>query len=215
MTQPDYDLEDAYRLATPEEAARHYDRWSETYDDRFGQGWGYVAPREIARVYLSRSPGGRAPVLDVGAGTGLVARTLADEGGDAPVDGVDISPGMLARARAKGIYRDLIEADLTKPLPMPDAAYGGFVSCGTFTHGHVGPEALPELLRVARPGALFCLGTIPAVFDGTGLGSALARLSAAGEIGPLSFAEIAIYDGADHPHAADRGLVMIFERGGP
>ena len=100
----------------------------------------------------------------------------------------------------------------TGPLDLPDAAYGGVICCGTFTHGHVGPECLPELLRVTRPGALFVCGTIAPVLDGLGFGSALAGLVAAGRITPVQFHDIPIYEGADHPHAADRGLVMQFHK---
>ena len=119
---------------------------------------------------------------------------------------------MLDQAAAKGLYRNRICADLTGTLPMSDESYGGFVYSGTFTHGHVGPECLPELLRVTRPGALFCCGTIPAVLDGAGFGSALARLVAADQITPVRFREIEIYEGADHPHKDDRGLVMVFRK---
>ena len=204
----DYDLDRAYEIHGPEDARAHYGAWAETYDDSFGQGWGYVAPRRIAELFLAERQGGEEPVLDIGAGTGLVAEALPG----LAVDGVDISPQMLARAEAKGLYRARILADLTQPLPLESGAYGGVVSCGTFTHGHVGPECLPELLRVTRPGALFCCGTIPAVLDGMGFGSALATLVARGAVAPVRFREIAIYEGADHPHAADRGLVMVFRK---
>ena len=81
---------------------------------------------------------------------------------------------------------------------------------GVFTHGHVGPEVFPELLRVARPGALFVCGVIPPVFDGAGFGSRLALFTAHGMITPVSFHDIPIYENADHDHAQDRGLVMVF-----
>ena len=45
-----------------------------------------------------------------------------------------------------------------------------------------------------------------------GFGSALALLNAAGAIEPLSFRDIPIYEGTDHPHANDRGLVMVFRK---
>lgn len=206
----DYDLDSAYEIRGPEDAARHYDAWSETYDEHFGQGWGYVAPARIAGIFAGRAGRDVGPVLDMGAGTGLVAEALR-AAARFDVDAIDISKGMLEKASAKGIYRELIEADLTKPLALPDARYGGVVSCGTFTHGHVGPEVFPELLRIVRPGALFCLGTIAPVLDGAGVGSALAKLVAQGKITPVAFEEIAIYEGADHPHKDDRGLVMVFE----
>lgn len=208
MGDKDYDLDRAYEIDGPDEARRHYGGWAETYDAHFGNGWGYVAPREIARLFRAEMGPEDQPVLDAGGGTGLLAEHLRD----LVVDTIDITPEMLAKAEAKGIYRNRILGDLTKPLAIDDASYGGVISCGTFTHGHVGPECLPELLRVTRPGALFCCGTIPAVLDGVGFGSSLARLVAERRIEPVRFREIAIYDGADHPHAGDRGLVMVFRR---
>lgn len=204
---PDYDLDTAYEINGPEQAQKAYDDWSATYDAEFAEAWGYIAPREIAGIFRERAGPGHAPILDVGAGTGLVAEHLDGQ----VLDGIDISAQMLAKAEEKGLYRARIEADLKRPLPMDSATYGGFVSSGCFTHGHVGPEVFPELLRVAKPGALFVLGTIPPVYDGTGIGSALALHQAAGRIGPLSFREIPIYEGGDHPHKNDRGLVMVFE----
>lgn len=204
---PDYDLDNAYDINGPEEARALYGKWAQTYDDSFGEGWGYIAPREIATIFLKET-WKNTPILDIGAGTGLVTQHLQGR----ETDALDITPEMLAIAGGKGIYRDLITADLTKPLTLPDAVYGGVISCGTFTHGHVGPECLPELLRVTRRGALFVCGTIAPVLDGLGFGSALARLVAAGRITPVRFVDIPIYEGADHPHAQDRGLVMVFNR---
>ncbi|MBF9058362.1 methyltransferase domain-containing protein [Rhodobacterales bacterium HKCCSP123] len=203
---PDTDLETAYAIDGPEGARKLYADWAETYDDGFGTAYGYVAPREIARIY--RELGADAPVLDVGAGTGLVAAHLAGLVADA----LDISPEMLAVAARKGLYRAVIEADLTSRLPVSDGTYAGVISAGTFTHGHVGAEALPELLRVAAKGALFVCGTKPDVFDQMGFGSALAGLQASGRITPLRFFDIPIYEGADHAHVGDRGLVMTFRK---
>jgi len=204
---PYYDLDQAYSIDGPEDAKTLYGSWAETYDSSFGEGWGYVAPREVARIFREESKENQ-PLLDVGAGTGLVAGHLTDM----TVDGIDIAPEMLAQAERKGLYRRRILGDLTRPMDIPDGVYGGVVSCGTFTHGHVGPVCLPELLRVARSGALFVCGTIPAVFDGMGFGSSLAILVARDLITPVRFRDIAIYEGAEHPHRNDRGLVMVFRK---
>jgi SAM-dependent methyltransferase len=202
------DLEGAYALKTPEDNRDYYRRFAGTYDSGFVADTGYVYPREVALLFLESAGPRDRPVLDIGAGTGLVAESL----GDLPVDGIDISPEMLEAAGAKGLYRNRIVGDLTGPLDLPDASYGGLVSSGTFTHGHVGPVCLPELLRVARPGALFCLGIKLDVYDGAGFGSAFARLVAAGRITPLDFREIRIYARDDHPHAGDLGMVALFRK---
>jgi SAM-dependent methyltransferase len=203
----DYDLDHAYTIDGAADAKALYDNWAATYDSSFGEGHGYIAPREIAGLFAARADRSD-PVLDIGAGTGLVTEHLPGF----IVDGIDISEGMLAQAEAKGLYRNRILADLTQRLPMEDASYDGFVSCGTFTHGHVGPEVFPELMRVARPGALFVCGVIAPVYDGVGFGSRLAQMVAHRQITPVMFHDIPIYENADHAHAQDRGLVMEFRK---
>jgi SAM-dependent methyltransferase len=207
MDQTSYDLDEAYQINGPQDARRMYGDWAPTYDESFGAAWGYIAPREIATI-LAGEIGPEAEILDIGAGTGLVAEHLRGR----VVDALDITPEMLEIARPKGFYRQLILGDLTTALPIPDASYDAIISCGTFTHGHVGPECFPELLRITRPGAVFACGTIGPVLDGAGFGSALARLVAHRKITPVAWRDIPIYEGAVHPHKDDRGLVMVFRK---
>lgn len=148
----DYNLDHAYEIDGPESAKRLYGEWAKTYDDSFADDWGFVAPRLIAATYIAED-GDNTPILDIGAGTGQVAEHL----GGAIVDGIDITPEMLAVAKEKGKYRTLVEGDLLKPLQFADKAYGGVISCGTFTHGHVGPACLPELLARDTSRRTFCL----------------------------------------------------------
>ena len=166
-----------------------------------------MAPNKIANLFLKNFQGS-GPVLDIGAGTGLVAENL--KGLD--VDGLDISKEMLSIAKSKKVYRNVIEGDLTKRLEIQDEKYNGIVSCGTFTHGLVGPECLNELLRIVKKEALFCCGTIYSVFDELGFGSTLARLVAERRISSLDFKEIRIYSKDDHTHSKDIGLVILFKK---
>ena len=201
-------LEAAYGLKTPADNISFYHDFAATYDEGFVADTGYVVPREVARVFLEHAGPDDRPVLDIGAGTGLLAESL----GGIEADGIDISAEMLAAAGAKGLYRNRIVADLTAGLEIADESYGGLVSSGTFTHGHVGPEALGELLRIARSGALFCLGINLAIFDSAGFGSAFVRLVASGRITPVDFREVRFYEGVEHEHAADRGVVALFRK---
>jgi len=203
----DYDLDRAYEIDGPDEAKALYGKWADTYDAEFGAAWGYIAPREIARLYCEDADRS-APVLDIGAGTGLVAENLDG----LTVDAIDITAEMLEIAAQKGLYRNRLIGDLLKPLDIADRSYGGVISCGTFTHGHVGPDCLPELLRITWPGALFVCGPIPAVFEGACFGAALAVLVAQRQITPVAVRQIDIYDKARHAHSADKGLVMVFRR---
>ena len=88
-------------------------------------------------------------------------------------------------------------------LQIENDQYGAVVSAGTFTHGHVGPAAFGELLRVTKPGGLFVIGINATAFDKYEFGSALARLSADGRIGELHFRHVQYYENADDEHQQD------------
>ena len=205
-------LVSAFALKTPADSVRLYRDWARDYDETFAEAYGYIAPREVAstfRAEAARRPHlAVEPILDIGAGTGLLAAELAGMA----VDAIDISREMLDVAGAKGLYRRCILADLTETLPIWDETYSGFVSTGTFTHGHLGPCCLGELLRIARSGALFTLAINPGVFDDAGFGSAFAALVARDVIEPVDFHHLDIYEDARHAHAEDRYLTAVFRK---
>ena len=147
------------------------------------------------------------------AGTGLLAESLRRMGFKDPIDAVDFSVEMLERAAEKRIYAGLFQADVTRPLNLP-RRYGGIVSSGTFTAGHVGPEALPHLLAVARPQAQFALSINRRVWTAAGFDRALESLAAESRITGLHQIEVEVYGQAaariDADHAGDRALIALF-----
>ena len=200
----------AYNLDSPDANRRLYRDWAATYDEDFAQRSGYRLAGLVAEAFLAA--GGSGPVLDAGCGTGLIAEHLP---ASLAIDGVDISSEMLAQAKRKGRYGRLVEADLTRPLPFADAAYAGLTSAGTFTHGHVGPDALRELLRVLIPGAVCAISGNKAFFEAAGFKAAFEALTDEGTISPPEFREERIYEtGAAAPegHENDRALIVVFRR---
>ncbi|MEO0390051.1 MAG: class I SAM-dependent methyltransferase, partial [Pseudomonadota bacterium] len=147
------DQNTAYALQTPEDSRALYARWAKTYDSDFAVQHDYVLPAAVAEAFAAA---GRGPVLDIGAGTGLCGAALSALG-VGPVDGTDISEDMLGQAAGKLVYRTLFAGNVLKRLDVPDGAYQGVVSSGTFTHGHVGPAGLTEVLRVLSPGGMAVL----------------------------------------------------------
>lgn len=212
MTDPENapDLETAYALETPEDSKTLYKTWAETYDQTFAKAMGYAAPARLAALFddLWQGPG---RVLDVGCGTGLVAEALNAR----PVDGLDISAEMLGVAAEKGQYERLVEGDLTEKLTIPDGVYSGLISAGTFTHGHVGPDALDELARIAAPHALFVFGVNAEVFRELDFNAKLTALEQSGLIRDVRLVEGRIYDeGTDHSSADDTFLATVFRKAG-
>lgn len=208
MGDQDQELDAAYALKTPEDSVRLYGDWATTYDTDFAAAMDYRSPVEVARAYAGL--GGAGPVLDVGAGTGLVGEALK-AAGIGPVDGLDISAAMLAEAAAKGAYRDTIVADLTGKIGLPDSAYAGVVSAGTFTSGHVGPEAFEELLRIAVPGAIFAVTVHSAVYEAGGFAAHFASLGP--RIADFRTVPFRVYGpAAEGEHSDDIGWIVSFRK---
>jgi SAM-dependent methyltransferase len=107
--------------------------------------------RAMLDAFVERTAGGL--VLDVGCGPGHVARYLADRG--AHVEGVDLSPAMIAEARAA--FPDLAfrVADMFA-LPHESSSVRGIVAFYAIVHLETARLARPfaELHRVLAPGGL-------------------------------------------------------------
>lgn len=201
-------LTGAYDLKTPEDSVQLYKDWADTYDDTFAAAHSYIMHEHVARAYVNA--GGYQPVLDVGAGTGLCGQALRERGLDL-VDATDISPEMLDVARAKHIYTTLFFGDILAGLDVPDGAYAGVVSSGTFTHGHVGPEALDEVLRVTRSGGWIALSINAQHYTAQGFEAKLANLEP--HIRDFTLTEQPIYSAdATGDYAKDTGYVALFRK---
>ena len=148
-------LDAVYGATNPSELSEAYDQWAASYDSDMAEV-GYRHPALALALLARHLPKGSEPILDAGAGTGLMGEMLGTIGYPV-VDALDASPGMLEVARSKGAYRELHHAFLGEPLPFPDGRYAAVVSTGVFTAGHVGVEGIPELLRVVRSHGLIVL----------------------------------------------------------
>jgi len=148
----------------PDESARAgfvrgmFDRTAGTYDRierilAFGSGAWYRG-QALRRAGLRE--GHR--LLDVGIGTGLVAReAVGIVGAPDLLVGVDPSPGMLERARATLPADVQLVEGTAEAIPFPDASFD-FVSMG-YALRHIGDlaSAFREFHRVLRPGGRLCL----------------------------------------------------------
>jgi predicted TPR repeat methyltransferase len=144
------DLRRLYGAKDLDELREEYGRIASAYDEALLDGMGYRSPQAVAEI-ARRLLEPEARILDAGAGTGLLGVALA-EAGFSNLDGLDMSPEMLAQAARKNVYRDLREGRLGEPLEYEGGAYDGVVSAGVLTTGHAPPSCLDELVRVTRAG---------------------------------------------------------------
>ncbi len=123
-------------------------------------------------------------IVDVGTGTGLVARAAARITGDATlVVGVDPSPGMIANAKLpEGVQ--MVEG-CAEDIPFSDASFD-FLSMG-YALRHISDlsVAFKEFYRVMKPGAKLCLLEITC--PETLLGRSLLKIYMKGVVPLLAF----------------------------
>ncbi len=205
------DLTQALALSGSDATLQLYRDWAASYDGGFARDMDYNLPAHVAAAFLAAQ--GQGPVLDVGAGTGLLAGALRDMGLQGRIDALDFSAEMLGVASEKRLYCGLFRADVTQTLDLP-RIYNGVTSSGTFTAGHVGPVAFGPMLQVALPGALFALSINQRVWTGAGFDRALDDLQSRALIRDLHLIEVEIYGAAararDPDHATDRAYVALF-----
>ncbi len=163
MARHDGFLGAVYDAKGVDAVAELYDKWASTYDAEMAAA-GYRHP-SIALALLARHlPKGAAPLLDAGAGTGLIGQWLQIMGYP-QVEALDISEGMLAVAKGKKCYGAFHVLGLGGPLPFVDGRFAGIVSAGVFTSGHVGVEGLDELIRSCAAGGVIVLTVKGTLWD--------------------------------------------------
>jgi SAM-dependent methyltransferase len=132
-----------------------FDHAADTYDET------RALPEPIARALTAAllaeiERAGAARVLEVGAGTGRIARPLAERG--VRVVGVDIAPRMLARLREQltpaHTPPDLALADATR-LPFSNGAVRAVIMVHVLHLVSSWAAALDETRRVLAPGGVF------------------------------------------------------------
>ena len=203
-------LNDAYSVKTPEDNIKLYKVWASSYDDDFEKKNDYRSPVLVSNYYNKYSNKNDVPVLDVGAGTGLIAEVM-NKKNTIDIDAIDISPEMLESAKSKNCYNKLLEADLTKNLDIDNNYYGAIVSAGTFTHGHIGPNALDELLRVTKPSGLFVITIHSKVYVNQNFEQKFQDINE--QITDLTFHEEKAYgNNPDKDHGNDTVFITVFRK---
>lgn len=130
---------------TDPRARGYYDEFSQTYEDERGRGYhGLIDDLEI-NVLKPYIRGAR--VLEGGCGTGLILERIAKEARFAA--GFDLSPGMVARAQARGL--NVLLGSVTQ-VPFADDSFDVVCSFKVLAHVPDIRGAVKELTRVTRPG---------------------------------------------------------------
>lgn len=130
---------------------RAYSRWAPIYDAVFALPF-FTGRRAVARL-INRMPPGR--ILEAGVGTGM-ALPLYDRRHQ--IDGIDLSPEMLARARTRVARRRLdnvasIQEMDAGNLDFPARHFDTVIAMYVMTVVPDPEKVMAEFVRVSRPGA--------------------------------------------------------------
>lgn len=144
-----------------------YNQIADKYEDLAGRMEFYAPDAVVERLWpflVQQASSAPAPlrVLDAGCGTGLCSlnfkRLITAAGEHAPklyTIGADWSREMLALAKEKDFYDELVTADIDEPLPIEPVQF--ILASGLFCEGNCGPHSLQTLLGVLDKGGYGCL----------------------------------------------------------
>lgn len=137
-----------------EKTRAYYDAFAERYDDKRGgnvSGGYHDLIDDLEVEFIRRFAEGK-DLLEVGCGTGLLLERFARFARRA--EGVDLSDGMIERARARGLSVRVASAT---DIPFADGSFD--VTCALKVLPHVRDieKAAAEMFRVTKPGGTVVL----------------------------------------------------------
>ncbi|MEO7664628.1 MAG: ubiquinone/menaquinone biosynthesis methyltransferase [Candidatus Limnocylindrales bacterium] len=147
--------------ASPAAVGAMFDRIAPVYDGMNAVISGFQEPRWRRRVVAASGLGPGMAALDVATGTGRLAGGLADRVGPfGRVVGLDVSPGMIERARAGATDAPWLSFVVGDALELPFE--GGTFDAATIAFGMRNlpdyERGFAEMARVVRPGGrVVCL----------------------------------------------------------
>jgi len=166
---------DIYKLKTSEELLKYYQDWTDNNQyNKDMVDWNYTAPKETVSILKKYVFNKNSKILDAGCGTGLVGIELKKYG-YSNIEGVDFSQNMLDLV-PQSIYKKIEKIDLNKALKFKDNIYDAIMCVGTFTYGHVKPQALDELIRITKNKGFICFTINEGIYEEYGFDNKIKEL---------------------------------------
>jgi predicted TPR repeat methyltransferase len=160
-----------------------FDQYAPRFEDALLGDLDYRAPQLLFKAVISVRVKAKKPsffrrAIDLGCGTGLGAGAFHKE-----VDhfiGIDLSAGMLEKARETGLYAELEVADMVEALrSKPEASANLILAADAMCYvGDISP-VLHEAVRVLTPGGVFAFTLETHRGDGVVIGEGLRYAHAA------------------------------------
>jgi predicted TPR repeat methyltransferase len=130
-----------------------FDSYADGFDEHLVQVLHYDAPQRLVDGLAAQGFTRFEAALDLGCGTGLCGDAL--RGRCARLDGVDLAPQMLARARQRGVYDRLVEAEIGEHLRATGTRYQLVLAADVFIYVGDLAAVFDGVQRVLAPGGVF------------------------------------------------------------
>lgn len=210
---------DAPARATDAYVRNLFDATADSFDETLSNWLDYRAPGLVAdAVRAALGPGTEAlATIDLGCGTGLAAPLLRAM--TRRLEGVDLSPRMLEKARARGGYDALFEDEIGRFLSSRRGQYTLAVACDVFCYFGELADAFRAVHDALKPGGLFAFTVERIAGEGCALGASgryahshpfVAAAAAAAGFLPVSEAEVQLRSELHRPVI---GGCYVFRRG--
>jgi predicted TPR repeat methyltransferase len=196
-----------------------FDQYAPRFESSLVDELGYRGPALLFKAVLSVRAAARKPALfkraiDLGCGTGLAASAFA-RGVDHFI-GVDLSPRMIERSRATGLYAELEVADMLQGLrARVDASADLILAADAMVYVAELAPVLAEAARVLAPGGLLAFTTETHGGEGVVIGHGLryahgaTYVRAAVESAGLKLSLLEDRSARNEDHAPVPGLVAV------
>ncbi len=196
-----------------------FDQYAPRFESSLVDELGYRGPALLFKAVLSVRSAARKPALfkraiDLGCGTGLAASAFA-KGVDHFI-GVDLSPRMIERSRATGLYAELEVADMLQGLrARVDASADLILAADAMVYVAELAPVLAEAARVLAPGGLLAFTTETHGGEGVVIGHGLryahgaTYVRAAVESAGLKLSLLEDRSARNEDHAPVPGLVAV------
>jgi predicted TPR repeat methyltransferase len=196
-----------------------FDQYAPKFEKALVDDLGYRGPELLFKAVLATRATVRKPAffkraIDLGCGTGLAARAFAREV-DAFI-GIDLSPRMIERARATGLYADLEVAEMVQGLgSKPDASADLILAADAAVYVSDLAPLLREAARVLVSGGLLAFTAETHRGDGVILGEGLRYAHGAAYVrGAIAAAGLALsrledLSARNEDNAPVAGLVVV------
>ena len=127
----------------------HFDNCADVFDERLIKRLGYRGHQIVAGAYKRSTLTLRGGVLDAGCGTGLCGPLVRPYCGH--LVGVDLSENMIERARARGVYDELIVGELCAFMASRPDAFAAIIAADVLIYFGTLEPVMKAAYRALQP----------------------------------------------------------------